>query len=445
MKSGNLHEWLETIWSRLMPLAEESVGTTSWRSTHDSEFLGAFGLYAANLADAGPIHLRRLPSWSLPAVHPAFAFPVCRYPEQILGGPDANLWPDGVWSGRKFAAMLDRKRTHSWLFNDAPGQRARLAHRVQGAYPAVLEAERIVTSRWPGATVRSVIMTGSFLWSSESAVPDSMDVAVVADLPDGAQVPCFEHLQHERISNTTGRPRYIDLLAVDARLLNGQREASGTIGTWLLPDGSPFHYDTRGMTIVAAIRQTFRANLTVRGTDLFPAELESGDALVALAYYFVQEASQLLDYRFRTPKAVHRLHEAQIILDRFDELVGVNTARSMDVTGPLATLSWDADTPNPEQLASLQGWHGGPPAALPTILARLVRARCRLVDRPCTAPVVDPTQRAAIVAESIERALAHKWPGLSHLHGPGQDTQIDAAVVSRLGDLWSAHLLGHLV
>lgn len=79
---------------------------------------------------------------------------------------------------------------------------------------------------------------------SRTALDHDQDVV----LPDG-----------ERWTVGDQTVRRLDLLVVPGAALDHAPDATATIGDWRLPDGRAFWYDTRASTVLAAVRQTFRA------------------------------------------------------------------------------------------------------------------------------------------------------------------------------------------
>lgn len=428
---------LET-WARLLPDAATPWVPNRQDAESQRSDLAQNGL---RLLGGDGAHVRRLRSWSLPARHPKFAFPPPRRLPAVRTMVD--LWPGGEWSQAAFDALLRVKATHSWWLLEGAARAEVLAARVRMAFPAIRHARALVEARCPGARVRAVVLTGSYLWAATPR--PSVDVAVIADL--GYRATALDHKpdlilpRAERWTIGDQTVSRLDLLVVSTAALCCPTQAATTLGDWRLPDGREFWYDTRASTVLSAIRQTFRACLTVEGGDFFPAETEDPEAMLALAYYFTQEASQLLDWRYGLAKASNRLWEANLILDRVTMSTGDPSApgaRSDYLTDRArqvaATLSGNPDV-DAATLALLQGWfRARPTALLPWTIQRLVRIRAAHRGPVCSCGTV------ATMRELLARARAEQWPTLSRLAGNPRDVPA-AQVAALLGDPWAASLL----
>jgi len=179
--------------------------------------------------------------------------------------------------------------------------------------------------------------------------------------------------------------------------------------------------------------------LTVDGEDLFPAGTEDPQAMLALAYYFTQEASQLLDWRAGVAKAANRLWEANLILDHLTTSDPMALVRLTDRAGrTAATLSGRPDF-DAVTLALLQGWFTtGPAAVLPQTIERLVRARSAGRALP------HPPDVADVLRELFARARAERWPTLARPTAGRRDRPA-AEVAALLGDPWAAYLITEAV
>lgn len=378
--------------------------------------------------------VRRLRSWSLAARHPEFAFPAQkRIP---AAGARVDLWPFGTWSATAFEELLRVKSAHSWWLRRPVVRPAVLAERVRRALPAVHHARRLVETRYFGSDIHSVVITGSYLWAATPR--PTVDVAVIVDLGSRTALDHDQDValpENERWTVGNRTVRGLDLLVVPRAGLDRAPHATAAIGDWRLPNGRALWYDTRQSTVLAAVRQTFRACLTVNGEDLFPAETEDPQAMLALAYYFTQEASQLLNWRAAAAKAANRLWEANLILDRLTASGSTAPARLTYRAGRIAaTLSGRADV-DAASLALLQGWFTtGPAAVLPQTIERLVRARG-------TEGFLHRSPDAAdVLRELLARARAERWPTLARLAAEPPDRP-PAEVAALLGDPWAEHLI----
>lgn len=430
------------LWATLLPYEITRVILDSHTGLRDD--LEASGLA---LVDERASLVRRLPSWSLCALHPSFSFASPRRLPSVRALVD--LWPGGEWSSAAFEAILSTKSTHSWWLLGQAISPAILANRVRRALPGILAARQFVVSQYPGASVRSIVLSGSYLWAAKPR--KEIDIAVIADL--GPAAPAVLHSPEVGLQ---GNQRWevesqvvstLDLLIVHTSAIDRPAALTGTIGDWLLPHENAMWYDTRTRTVLSAARQTFRACLTVCGEDFFPPETEDLEAMLSLAYYFTQEASQLLDWRHGISKAANRLWEANLILDRLDTLAGMSSTsgvveRSLNSSLAMraaSTLSGRDDRDvDAAMLAALQGWLAAEPTALlPKTIRRIVHARKRVARSP-RAP--DP---AVTIRAVLARAHSEGWPTLYRLQGDTRELR-PAEVATLLGDPWAAYLLGYV-
>jgi hypothetical protein len=369
------------LWASLAP--EERVRAT----VHES---------GAGLRPAGAGWVARRPSWLLPARHPAFAL-AGGLAGDIPGVRVAPLWCDGVWQPDAFAATSARLTARNWWLRYGQRSLVRVAEQLRAAAPVPEACRAHVDSVFPGARVVSTFVIGSYLWADQPS--SRVDVVSIVDVPeDGAVLhQVMEGDIPPRFRWTTGGREIegVDLLIVSVAALRHPERLTGYVGDWRMPNGRPYPYDLRRETIARALVRTLRAGVPVDGIDPLPAA-EDPDGLLALAYYFVQEASILLNWRHRIGKAANRLLEASLILDQVDG--GPAAGRS----APLGELcdAVRADERDPALLAKLQGWHGGTPAELPGLVDRLARTR---------AATGLPRPRAG-VDDIVRRAVDEDWP-----------------------------------
>lgn len=312
-----------------------------------------------------------LPSWLLPPVHPRFRFRLSPAPDvsdRAQSGMRYTLW-DLRNSNLEGALqqVLQRART-SWWVRWLPETAGRLPERLLAARPVMAAIHRICKREFGlGYKVVAVILTGSYLWAEQ--VSNAIDASVVIDhqsAPDYRQV--FRHLPEETLLPQE-RPgpygttvRQLDLLAVGMGCLERPSQVRGRIGSWLMSDGEEFPYDLHSRKVLAAVRETFAmAGVPVYGPDIY-ARLEPDPAnLLALAYYFTQEASALLAFQEGSVKAARRLLESQLILASVEEGFGNSPEDGTSdlLSAAQAAVRRVAASPSdPYVLADLRGWHG---------------------------------------------------------------------------------------
>lgn len=345
------------------------------------------------------------PVWLLPPTHARFRFSPQRAID-TAGLDPVDLWPGGVWSPDAFDKVLESRRTNSWWLRWLPDAEPRLVRRVRQAGPVLAQVRQTVAERYPGASLVATVLNGSYLWRERPS--SAVDVvAVLSDVADHT-------LDHDMsvalppdawptVDGTTVDS--LDLLVVGDHALREPERLTGTIGAWNLPDGSPFPYDLSRATIARAIRHTLAAGITIDGRDYFARVGSTPTDLVALAYYFTQEASILLAWRTSPAKAAQRLQEANLICRQVEETLGVGGRSDLDVAAARCAAEAPRETPGPSWLASVQGWLHGPPDS---ILARTVRRLARLAHRVTVEPArVRPAADRLVVSHlASETVLA---------------------------------------
>jgi hypothetical protein len=355
--------------------------------------------------------IRRCPSWLLPPVDPRFqllgeADAVGR-PAGLARAPRVCLWDSaGTWNAISWRALVERRKKLSWWFADNNFDERALEARVRAARPAVALSRRLAAARYPSASVFSINLTGSYLWSRQ--VPSSIDVLLLIDDVDET---VFEHhavvdlADSEQWVAESGTITSLDVLIASTKALENPTLLSGTIGEWELPDGQMYPYDNRRRTVASAVRLTLNTAVVVTGRDMAGVFSQSDDSLLALAYYFTQEASVLLHWSFHPSKAIQRLLEANLIYDHVERRRS-GTATPSAVTSALrsaAVVSRELDSNAAHALASgktVRGSIGAGDGLLAATIGRLSAAQ------PNT---FEPNGRFVIACERAWRCLG-MWP-----------------------------------
>lgn len=385
--------------------------------------LSAYGLVPVDVV-GDELTVAPAPSWLLPPVHHAFAFgrPA---PLDPAAGPTVTLWRNGKLDDDAVAEVLTQRTRTSWWLRYVPGARDRAAARIRDAAPLLDVVAGLMAREYPGAVVRSVALNGSYLWAADPH--EEIDLAVVLD---GVPAETFDHHAHIELPSELrwvaggATVEVLDVLVVGAGALARPDALTGMIGDWVLPNGRPYPYDMRRSTVGAAIRYTFATGVTIAGVDHFADLAQEPADLLALAYYFTQEATVLLAWNKFPAKAALRLYEANLVCRRAEELLGVT---GVEVPGVAEVAALTRAAPeDPDLTARVQGWFGGPAdAVLPATVARLARTR-HLLGAPDPAPAAEPpvsgplwtalraearaAAPVALVTAALDRAVAAEWP-----------------------------------
>lgn len=371
------------LWSELLP--ENRV---PWNSPLRSRAeLGASGLREVGRRHGVPLLARR-PSWILPARHPVFAFAGRFEPSAAFRAE--TLWNEGTWRPDEFRRLISRVEPRNWWLRHGDRPLCELAERVAKVSAVPGFCRSYIASRYPGAKLLCGYVIGSYLWAVRPS--SRLDVVLVIDstgerLLEHAEVLPLPSRMHWDVSGT--RIEGLDAVVTSLEALRNPSGLTGRIGSWTMRDGRPYPYDNSRETVARALNVTLRSGLPIFGRDLFDGPADKAD-LLALAYYFLQEASILLAWRQDVGKAANRLVESSLIMGRPTEYAHLAALRTAVRKEPV----------EPELLSRLEGWHAtGTTAALPDLIRRLVAERRSL-----------GMHGAGSVPELVERARTEEWP-----------------------------------
>jgi hypothetical protein len=391
--------------------AGEEVPTPLSLSHWDWAKLAADGLASLFTVDVPP-RLAAIRSLVLPPTCSQLRFdPLSPLPPAAGPAFDLRGGPDRHW-----AQLIEARKDRSWWMQAHPERLSDLRARLAAVADVELAVREMLADRFGEVgprSVRALTLTGSYLWAEDQGT----DIDVIAHVDLGpAHVPNgMDHWQRvpavvggvPMSVGASGTPT-LDLLLVGTHLLQRPQEAKGHIGEWREHDDRVLPYDLSRPTILAAIRQTLAAAVPIYGPDPFAAIEQRAPDLLALARYFLQEASVLLDERRLVPKASQRVHEALLILgflERREPRSASDSLRKMTIEATEAVRSLHAAPDDPEILASLQGWWGRRPEGL---LDRACRA---LVESARARGIGDRTPAGGALEATVRRSRQLQEPG----------------------------------